>query len=317
MTLVSYSSYGPYSGARVRGTHPFILKSNASHMDRALWLTSKVESGGNFGAVISYDGTGMTAGLHQAIAVYPKELADEDLNAADDQGPLFSLLESLPTSTTTSLRSLFASEGWELVSGSLRYSKDTSWKIGSALVQPRRGSLVYGDHIRDVFTPVDGKVPRTGPLWDKTKRWALSFHEVFSNHATFEAQVDFGQRHFQSVALRKKLTVAGVTRSLHDHLYSGPLSVESDLAVSVFWSHSVNGPAASYRLLIAALEFAPVSSRDFASKLLSGLACSTYGRWNFSVPSGRWVRTRLAAKSSGLWPKEFFEPSGIMPENFK
>jgi hypothetical protein len=287
-------------------------------MDRVLWLTSKVESGGNFGAVMAYDGTGMTAGLHQAIAVYPKELADEDLNAADDQGSLFALVASLPNETTASLRSMFASEGWSLIGTDLRYAKDATVQIGSVTVRAKTGSLVYGDHIRDVFTPVDGKVPRSGPQWDESKRWALAFHEVFSNPKTFDAQVDFGVKHFNNTSQRKKLTVAGRTATLQEWLYgSGPLSAEADLATAVFWSHSVNGPSVAYRILTSVLEKDPLPSKGFASRLLRDLAHSTYGRWNFSVPSGRWSRTRLAAKASGLWPKEFFEPTGIMPETFE
>jgi hypothetical protein len=318
VTLVSFSSYGSYSGPRIRGKKSLDLRRDSSHMDRVLWLTSKVESGGNFGAVMAYDGTGMTAGLHQAIAVYPKELADDDLNAADDQGSLFALLASLPSDTTTALRALFASEGWLLVGEDLRYADDTVVHIGDVTVRAKRNSLVYGDHIRDVFTPVDGKVPRSGPRWEESKRWAVAFHEVFSNPKTFDAQIAFGVEHFNNTARRKKLSVAGRTATLSEWLYGGsPLSMEADLAIAVFWSHSVNGPSVAYRILTSVLEKDPTPSQGFASRLLRDLAHSTYGRWNFSVRSGRWSRTRLAAKASGLWPKEFFEPTGIMPETFE
>ena len=74
-----------YAGVRIKGQKPLSsFPLSRRHLDRASRLTAEVESGGRFGSVMSYDGTGMTAGIHQAIAVYPKNLKD--------QGPLWKLL---------------------------------------------------------------------------------------------------------------------------------------------------------------------------------------------------------------------------------
>ena len=98
MPKVSYRKRKNYSGPLIAGTEPYPAPSAERagfHIDRAYWLTTRVETGGKFGAVMAYDGTGMTAGPDQHIAVYPKELANEDLNAADDQGSLWKLLRRL------------------------------------------------------------------------------------------------------------------------------------------------------------------------------------------------------------------------------
>jgi hypothetical protein len=300
------------------------LATNPGHWERVLWLTSKVESGGRFGAITMYDGTAVTAGLHQAIAVYPKELADEDFNAADDQGSLFQLLRMMQMVSdfpeVQELNDLFMARGWSLNrDGSLRYLAAGQVNVHGQTKTVKAGDLVYGFDIRETFTPHQGLVPAAGPDWEASKKWALAFQKVFASPKSFQTQVEFGAQHFESVARNKNITAKGKTQSIEAWLYNGhiadfqPPTPALDLALAVFWSHSVNGPAIAYQILGQALESVlPTEDPDkFARVLLRLLGRKQYGRWPFSEPDGRWQRTRDVAKD--VWPSNLFTPDGVMP----
>ena len=327
MTKVTRVSYNSYSGPSIKGTVDWEPNTASSHWSRVLWLTSQVESGGKFGAITMYDGTAMTAGLHQAIAVYPKELAHEDFSAADDQGSLWKLLRMLELvhgiPALNELWSALAEKNWYVsTKGDLRYLSDDTVKVRSRNKKVSAGDLVYGFSIREEFTPNQGKVPRSGPDWDRSVSWAILFHNLFSDPKGFHAQTSFGMEHFHRYCTRKTITV-GDKKTLSQWLYGGkhdnPVveSPELDLALSVLWSHSVNAPAIAWRFLSAALKISdPLEKPEvFSKRLLAMLGRSSYGRWNHSVRNGRWARTRLIASRSGLWPSELFTSSGIMPRS--
>lgn len=319
VTRVSYKSY---SGPRIRGTEDYVLGSPSSHWDRVLWLVSKVESGGRFGAITMYDGTAVTAGLHQAIAVYPKELAHEDYRAKDDQGTLWSLLRSIELipdfPAVEALWDKLKDAGFYVGrDGVLRYLEEGEVKIGSRKLRYSPGDIVYGTHIRETFTP-DGGSPKRGAHWEQSKSWALAFHAVFSDPKSFKAQSEFGMEHFEQVATTRHIGSDLIVDALYDgslHLPAGSerFSPMYDLALAVFWSHSVNAPAIAYRLLKRAYKLNPPQDDPdkFARRLLRLLGTSKFGRWNFSVKNGRWARTRRSARK--VWEKSLFSPSGVMP----
>lgn len=326
MTSVKRVRFRSYAGPSIKGTHPFTLEEPSSHWDRVLWLTSKVESGGKFGAITMYDGTAMTAGLHQAIAVYPKELRHEDFAASDDQGSLWKILrmlEMIPSfPELEELWDAFRDVGWYVsMDGHCRYLEDGIVKIKNRNKRVKAGDLVYGYEIREQFTPNQGKVPVRGGKWEQSKNWALAFHRVFSSPDSFKAQVKFGQEHFFRYCQRKKLKVGGVTKTAGEWLYpSGwenpQMNVPAlDLALATFWSHSVNAPSKAWNLMKTSLRVRPLeeSPEAFAKDILSRLGRAKYARWHFDQKNGRWVRTRLFARRSGCWPSEFFAPRGIMP----
>lgn len=324
MPTVTRITFNSYSGPRIVGTDSFHLPENAGHWERVLWLTSTVESGGKFGAITMYDGTAATAGLHQAIAVYPKELADEDFNATDDQGSFWKLLRLLEmVQEFPELQDLFAklkANGWYLArDGGLRYLADGKTRVRNRTRNVKAGDLVFGYEIREALTPNQGAVPASGAQWEQSKSWALALHKVFSNPKSFKAQVEFGAQHFEHSARHKMISARGLDQSIEKWLYNGHLADfktnywSYDLALAVFWSHSVNGPSIAYRILAQALEAADPKSHpeQFASTLLSLLGRKKYGRWHFSESNGRWQRTRLNAKK--IWPSELFSPDGVMP----
>lgn len=325
MPNVTRVTFNSYSGPRILGTEDFLLVPNAGHWERVLWLTSMVESGGRFGAITMYDGTAVTAGLHQAVAVYPRELADEDFNAQDDQGSFFQLLRLLQSlSDFPELQQLlerFRARGWTLSrDGTLRYLAAGKTQIRGHSKTVAAGDLVYGYEIREEFTPHQGVVPSTGASWNRSKAWALDFQKVFSHPSSFRAQIEFGAQHFEKVARNKIIHTTQYSKSIERWLYGGNLdnfqsaSPSYDLALAVFWSHSVNAPTVAYKILADAIVAAdPGTDPDkFAATLLRLLGQKRYGRWHFSETNGRWQRTRQNARK--VWLSSLFAKDGVMPQ---
>lgn len=350
--LVQYKKFRSYSGPKIRGTVPFTISDTETrHVARAFWLTAKVETGAKFGAIVAYDGTGMTAGLDQHIAVYPKELSKEDYDATDDQGSLWKLLRRMETVDLNpqgavdeeyrrALNWLWAhlrANSWYVAQdGVLRYWEDTSVQRKSYKIDVRAGDPVFGLEIRDELTPKGGKVILGTEGWMFAKEWAAGFHRLFVNPMGFKAQQHFGEEHMVARTKRKRRW-----RHRLDHRFSveelvypaditvlevaGPgapesrwLSPEMDLALCMYQSHSVNAPAIANRALSSVLNHTHPSGSTFARRLIEKLGNSSYGRWDDDLATGRYQRTRSAARASGLWPKGLFDgPKAIMPKDLK
>lgn len=317
---VRWAQFHDYSGVSIGGSVPFELKPDSTHWDRIVWLTSIVESGGKFGAVISYDGTGATASLTQCIAVFPKELASEDGNPEDDQGALWSVIQKIKSSNpeiTKELEEALSQKRWAL--------KDS--KIVNA-----QGATVNGRVLREELTPNQGRVPRQGEQWEQSKRWALILNRLFSDPRSFDIQVSFAIDHAKEVAKRKPpMLKESISKTIYcsnpDNILQFSLNDPLDLAMAVFFSNSVNAPAQAYKMFAQALEVFeklnkhPVdvsNAQDrslFAARLIRALGTTSFARWNAELPSGRYQRTRTTAMK--LWPATFFNgPSAIMPKSF-
>lgn len=324
----------------IKGTEPFAPPPTSNHVARAFWLTAKVETGAKFGSVVAYDGTGMTAGLDQHIAVYPKELADEDFNAKDDQGSLWKLLRRMEVVDGSNgykwaigcLWSMFEACGWYVSQdGHLRYLQDTAVKRKNFSHDAAAGDLVFGFEIRDALTPVGGKVKGKD---HRAAVWAMAFHELFAHPDGFKAQQHFGEEHLVTRSKRKrkwkKSTAMGLYSSVEDVAYQGEITVlragtpnwthEMDLAMCMYQAHSVNAPGMANSLIADVHQRVHPESHQllFAGRLIEKLGTSSYGRWDDDLKTGRYQRTRSAARASGLWPRQLFDgPAAIMPKDLK
>lgn len=321
---VKWRRFKNYSGPMIRGKKKFLLSPTADHWERVVWLTAKVETGGKFGATNAYDGTGNTSGLIQGIAVYPKELAHEDNNPADDQGALWPMLEYIRLNhpdLTRRLEDEFLECGWVLKGGCVRVIEED----GSS------GSPVNGRLLREELTPNQGKVPKSGEEWVQAKNWALMFHEIFNNEKSFAAQIQFGIEHAHKVAKRKPFFLRG--KSISSLIYNNEIKDTKlftvndpmDLAMAILFSNAVNAPAMAFKKLKQAFDFyagsenkrpnwqSPSDRLKFANLLVRILGHAEYGRWNFKIDTGRYQRTRKAAMK--VWPKEFFTgKDAVMPK---
>jgi hypothetical protein len=320
MSKVKYKRFKSYAGPSIVGNVRFTIdKDNSTHLERALYLTSLVESGAKFGTVIAYDGTGMTAGLTQCIAVYPKPLLRQGPpNPIKEQGPLWKMIRNLEKdhAPVEELYNALKVKGWYVSSKSDLRDYNT-------------GLLIPGRQIREEFTPNNGNVSRAGSKWLQAKEWALIFHRLFQDEASFKTQIEFGVNHIRKVASVKPraLTPNTISNLVYEGDVNTPISVndELDLAMSVFWSNLVNAPAIAFLKLRQAARIPtgnnevfdleinnPETRRSFSKRLIRLLGTSTFARWQT-----RYKRTRKLAIKADIWPDEFFNGnSPIMPSKF-
>ena len=305
-----------FAGVRIGGKQSIGECDSPYHLDRAEWITAMVESSGKFGTVISYDGTGITAGLHQCVAVLPRHL--------NTQGPLWKLLNRVravanETCEWQMLRDALAAEGWALGrDGVLR-------AIGT-------GKLVLGETMRSALTgSADGKMPSTGPGRKQAEEWARLFHELFMHPSTYKTQRNHGLEHFMKRNDRVKLrwSKSAPDLTIQEAVYGADhfstmtdddITPELDLAMSVFWSNTVNAPGAALKRLCMAYDkhgskgVIALEGAVFARYLITKLGNTTFGRWDDDIPGGRYQRTRKWAMK--VWPKHLFTgPNAIMPKD--
>jgi len=254
------------------------------------------------------DGTGCTAGLHQCIAVYPRNLKR--------QGTLFKFLAYLNDAFPMRyfrLGELIEKEGWILTEeGELRYANDDR--------SNKLGALVPPNVIRSTFTPINGVVPRKGAKWRQAKKWALAFHDFLKNTKTFDAQIDYGVSEMVKFSrCYRNRRLGGKTISeifcgklsddlIHEHPYL-------DLGMCMFWNYKTNLPAPALTRLGKSSKVFNVkdfdSYRHFSEALIRMLCTSKIGRWS----TARYARSRKYAMK--IWPKELFVGSeAIMPRRF-
>jgi hypothetical protein len=296
---VKWAKLGRYSGPRISGVTPYTIPNSPTLLEAAVWLTAQIESGGKFGSVMAYDGSGMTAGLHQAIAVYPREIRESDGNALDDQGELWALLQDIKRTAAFTLDDLEV----EFL--------DIGWKMDRSHLYFADGKPVPGRVIRDEFTPPDGVVPRWGESWDSARGWALIFHDIFSNPATFGTQVEFGKAALLK-ALRKR--IPGCTETLSQIAYKttdvGLVALDRgspiDLAIAVFLSFHVNAPSRAMKELSFAWNLTGHQIERLPKTLMRRLATTSFANWQ-----ARYQRTRKEAMR--LWDRSLFSgPAATM-----
>jgi hypothetical protein len=311
---MKYIKRGKWQGFRQLGTVPISTDNRKTHLRKASWLTAMVESGGKFACVINFDQTGITAGLHQATAVLPAQIRKPDGITKNDQGPLWRLLDDIRVvAPDDDLWDLIDSKRWLIVNGKLRHLD---------------GGFVSGPDILDELAgSPDGRVPPSGAGYARSKRWVEAVHLLMANPRTFAAQEGFGMAHFKHRANHAKLRFAGakhLSYTVSDAFYRDyPVDIETfelnpelDLALCVYWSHSVNAPSMALSVLCRALiKWEPtVSTEAWARHFIRRIALTKYGRWHESERNGRYDRTRRYALESGFWPRAMVK--AIMPERF-
>jgi hypothetical protein len=307
-------NFRDYRGLSMKGTVLLGTEDSSTHLDEISWLTAQVESNGRFGSVMNYDGTGMTAGIHQAIAVYPKAVRDNNLK--NDQGPLWKLMSRMrAVGLLGDIESHMGEYGVYL-------SND------SKCLWDQTGRIVDGKFIRSMFTGDEGGVmPTSGRGRRECTRWVKEFHEAFSDQAGFGVQLHYGAEHFEKMsrkALRYCKDPEVVDRSILEVFYGGtPLSSVADLpehyslAMSMFWSHSVNAPGFALKRLCR--QVADKYLQDVLDKtetasraIIRALGDTPFARWDDGLKNGRYQRTRTYAKRR--WDASLFWDDGVMPK---
>jgi len=301
MIDVTWRKFRSWSGAKIAGVKDFELNSEQKkrHMWRAVWLTAQVEGGGKFGAVQSYDGAGISAGLEHKIAVLPKTMK---------QGSLWGLLRKMEVNAPcTALDRL-----WDALKQENMYVAQDGY-----LREWKSGKLISAKAIRDLVAPPNGRTPRSGPDWERCKQWAILFHDLFSDEATYETQVNStieylvsNNKRDEEEAYEVSVGVSHPTAAIHGK----NISDEHDLAWCVYHSFTPNAPSLARRRLAASK---PDGTSAWPKRLIKTLGMTNYGRWHDTFDGGnRYDRTRVYAIRSGMWPENLFNgPNAIMPQN--
>ena len=299
---VKWRRWKRFSGPLIYGSKAMSVPKNTNHMDRVALLTSLVESGGRLGTVMSYDGTGMTAGLIQCIAVLPKAL--DSFSASNSpgrgQGSLWPLVERI-------------NNKYPEVTARLNeeFNDILRWEIkGGKVVHLGSTNPVNARDLRNELSPIHGVVPKHGEHWDSAKGWALIFHEIFSDPRTFNLQVNEARRHFIHFRTRawgplhretvNSLVYERIPCDFHE---DDPL----DLAMALFFSFSVNAPRPALQILWKVFKHTVPDGKihhqeerwRLAHNLISEFSKSTYGNWE-----RRYQRTKDAARD--IWPSHHF-----------
>jgi hypothetical protein len=303
---VSYGSYGAYSGPFIKGFGDAMEIPTLAdpHWRRVLWLTIMVESGGKLGSVVMFDGTACTTGIEQSILVYPRNLKQ--------QGPLPGLLYLLDHVVPISyydLGTLLADQKWVIAGDKQIRDAD-------------KGTIISPKVLRDTLTPVGGKVPRFGPAWEQSCRWALAFHEVFSLEETREAQIKHAMDGFTKFARRECSPQLDKDNTIENLVYGGDVMVPrfqvdtidgaiNDMAMALFWERKTNGPVPALKRLKAALNRYDAQDPAFGRFLIRQLSTASWGRW----ATNRNKRARKFAQQ--VWPKALFNgPKAVWPAKF-
>lgn len=316
-------TFNKYSGLRIKGRIPLEMKAkdplviSKSHIEMAFYITAVIESGGVFGTVINYDGTGMTAGIHQAIAVYPKNLKA--------QGPLWKLLSRMYVLPETPLSLINIRE--ELHDFGLDLTAD-------GVVRNESGNPVSGTVLRKFFGTPQGKLGK-GEDRARAEQVIQLFHGLFSDERTHGLQVASGTEHFLKIAERTKLRFSKAPRTkcsnIQQQIY-GPLtdkhfsmlrtedmSPELNLAMCLYWSYLVNAPGMALKKMCKTLDAIDRRTTGWGDKfsrlLVRNLGTSSYGRWDDDIDSGRYQRTRRVMMM-GLFDAALFRKGAIMPKDF-
>lgn len=327
MADIRWKQFKDFSGPVLSGTVPVAPPTSRKCAERAYWLTTKVETGGTYGTIVMFDGTAITAGPDQYILVYPKEMANEDFNAADDQGPLGPLLARVMSVSPRgpALQKRFGSLGWTLTpSGKFLYGMDQTVRIAGRAKPVVAGSPIHGAVLRDTFTPVGGKVPKSGPNWLAACTWANELGALFGDPVTFSTQRLYGQEHLEKAFKNRSFASGGKAITTEYILQSdihtatvGTVTEELDLAMAIWYSNSVNAPAIAIKCLGRAWQVSGGKSEKLPAEIIRQLGTSTFGRWNSNIAGGRYQRSRKIAMDCGLWsPSLFKSAGGIMPPSF-
>jgi len=268
----------------------------------------------------------MTASIGQSMAVFPRALGDD--TKKNDQGPLWKVLHrinSLPgeLEAMEELKEALRGEGWFVSNdGKCRYIET--------------GKLVSGRKIREEFSgDVNGLMPIKGPGKRRTETWVRLFHNLFACPCTFELQLALEKEHFVKRATRIKLRFCKnellqketMQKAIYDPVHISAITVdqmglEMDLAMSMYWSHSVNAPSFALKKFCRQVLDKPQYGRSettngeaaLAKHIIKKLGNTTFGRWDDDIKHGRYQRTRAHAMK--LWPRELFVgSSAIMPIN--
>ena len=313
MKRVRYKSHaGIVIRDRDKPVHVVEFKTAAQgpgHMRRAAYLATMLESP-HWGTVQGYDNCGLSAGPFHWIGRYPR---------TGKQGPLFGLLRRVEQSLgdNNDDAAYEAKDHLGVLWNALR-DRGLYVAMDGKLRSYTNGKLITGTAFRDVVAPIKGKVSVKGADRVYAEEWAMCFHRLLKDEATYSAQVDYaidyltrGQGRLEMKVYRK--LTGNPELVMPDRV--AHMSTTMDLAMCVYHAFSVNAPSpAAACLRSMPLTKAALSDpRAWSRQLIKKLATRKYGNW-----AKRYTKTRKAAMESNYWFDDRFKgKDAVMPAKFK
>ena len=301
---VKWKTFGGYSGPQIIGKEKVKLPAVSDLIDRAIYITSHLETGGVYGSITAYDAT-ISGGLFHHVSVYPRTFFLDNRGRHNGQGRLWELVKKIrqvKPEITQRLDEEFADNGW--------YFDKDGYVINNA--QGAVSSLF----LRNFLTPPDGKVPKSGEDWDDAKGWAIIFNDIFENPETFKIQRDFEADYLIKEA--KKLPV--LSPLLDDVIQQSNIYDEMDPALVMFFAFYVNAPLFAKNAFFRTLKrfFSENWSFKSFNEINTGLFCRSLVRnlleeWKDKKtnPLARYERFKKISKK--IYPSKRFEPHGLFP----
>lgn len=305
--------HGALRGAE-GAAYPY-LAHHHSHLNTAVFLTAMIESM-HWGTVQSYDGCGMSAGPLHSTAVLPNN------NFA--LGPLWGLLQRIGQHDRISSIATYDELMDYLESKGLVFNAMTGIPVST---RTRRAATGY--QVSEVLTPPAKHVNQTlaygtvgphGPGHEQAKQFCILFANLFSDPATYLAQIDHSIDWLlkASQAERNLYALAWGTPGVDRYYLSDEnLGPAMSLALAVYHSFSVNAPAVASSTLATVLAVwnrggrGPVYDNEENAAALAGYICqafkrSGYGMWGARTEGrqSRYEKTRAAASKLGVWDEE-------------
>jgi len=290
MPKIRWFEFKAYSGIAITGDEPVTIMDRGLHMDRAVWLTSQLEAP-KYGSVQGYDGAGISGGLLHNVAVLPKTM---------EQGDLWKLVRraldavALVKGDPPAISALLAANFWTITP--------------DGILRTTAGVKVSGQAIRDVVSPPNGRVPKSGAQYSQALAWAGALSALFSSRP----EAKLAQKVYAAEWLAQGRSVVELpvywafTGNLAVDspigLPAASLPAEVDLAMCVYHSFSVNAPAPAAKAL-EGVTVNPANPVSFGTTLIRRLGKTAFGRWTDEPGDGnnRYDRTRRAVWKSDLW----------------
>lgn len=258
MSEAKWAKYGSWSGISIKGENRYSCPNPASFQDMVVAAIA-IPEGAAYDVVVSYDGTALTWGLAQWTftsgrlqTLFGNVCITLGLAHPDVSG-VFASLKSCGLGFSLRLRQL---------------------------VDANAKTITDKDQLRKLLTPPDGKVPKSGPAWEKAKAVAVAFHKLGQSTQVSKIQMNFllaELQHYESLARSHLDTRAPV-------FYFGKVSdddsVERAACRAIYWSCFQNNPQAADDHLLRAWGASPYVNPASLQRLAQVIARSSFGWWS-------------------------------------
>ena len=237
MPKASWARYGEWSGIRIRGVHPVKPGFPPTEWDVVMAAICAPESG-MYDTIVSYDGTGMTAGMFQWT-----------LTSGRLQKLLYSMLLYVP-----SLWHRFREDLAESGIVARQEQGDSILFLDAETQHEAKGKAA----IRGLFTAPGGKVPRSGVGHDRAVAIAQTFYRLFSHKFSHWVQQRFAYEEMRREMSIGRPNLGGASAAEILGIFPRasieivPSSTQAIAAWAMYAAMWQNGPRAAEKVLLRA-----------------------------------------------------------------